>query len=932
MSSDPTASIDNTNVTTSFVTTYPDAGRSILKSHINDELWVITTEALRRYLVKEIEKARIYKQLPFYLLWLLCLTFLVILSGVANTAGYNTLYHLEQAHHHALEMPKFSEISAASDYWQWLRLTVQHLKNDFTQNVPLGFLLMRQYRVKKIAPFVPTCIPEDISRQIQASQFAPEWSDDDVSIEPFGPNGKWVANRDLPVQIDIPAVSTAYHTFSETDQAFPMLLDYNNNLTTLLKQIDEAEAGNWIDISTRVVIVDVLTYNPSTESFAINHLFVEFFASGSSASGSKAYPFVLNSFKTPLQRFVFVLDIGVVIGAVYLLGCVIYTVYLNKKIHVAWISVWEVFEVTIVVFVAISSTFRFMLWADGPRLAEESDVRSSSSPSVTMFVSLFEYGYRFERGNTYTGMTVTMAWLRFLRVLQHNSRLGVLSLTIKYAIGELFSLLVIFAVVLFGYALGCCTLYGADFRDLNSLSRSAGYLIRLLVSAEIGADWQELASIHPEWTWFYLGSFMVLSWLLLLNMVLAIVTGSFASVQAACGGKVADWSLHSLKRDLQRVRLSCGRKERISNMSVKKKVLAVVDGIAKRRGLKADVKAGEFITCCEGVLSEHEARRIFYQADKVPRILQPDEASDSETMGDHADLKELKDDDAQSSGADEQEGESVPPAVACELALVKEQLATLTSMLAAHPPPQAAPPEKKEEVQCTCTECGLSSLQWPYCPSNGQRHLAAMESLTRVSSILSNPPPSRRKAKKSRSPNTANLSFSKSLPTAAPKRISLADTPPRFPSSPLSPTGAGGDDSIVEGSWQSLSSKRPTLHILNGGEPPHSPSHTPSHTPSHASPTSSPRSVHHRQYSVPSPTSHCKECGESLNFGAVFCGGCGSAVDSHDRLDRRSHGHQGSVFSGLLSRMRQRNGAVAYSPEVEMASYPPSGTSYKLHT
>ncbi|KAJ9469219.1 Polycystin-2 [Diplonema papillatum] len=668
-------------------------------------VWVVSLRSLRNFLTRDYEKARTLRSLPIFLLWLTSLTVLIMISGVANPLAYNVLYHLEHAHYIELELEAWEHLSSPENFWDWCGTVTSRLwhQGPGQVNYPMGFFLIRQFRVAPAEISPPSIISPAYLTRVP-DHVLPEWSDGSASRKPYGPGGAWIPDADLADPISVLSVNTEFNSYDDPNDAFTIALSYLTDYADITAALAELKDEHFIDNATRVVIVDVLTYNPSVGSFAANHMYIEFFASGGSLSSHKAYPFRVYDLDSAGDRAIFALDCLAVLGLLFVLASLFKSVWVNKELGQMWISVWLLFEVVLVTFVAVCYSYRMWLWWVGPELQHDSGVAGASSPDRYMYTTLVEYGYRFERGSTFMALSVTMAWLRVLRILQHNDRLGVLSLTIKYAAGELFSLFVIFLVVLFGYSLGATALFGADFEDMSSLPSAMGYLCRLLVSAEVGSDWAALSQTHPEWVWVFMGSFMVLSWLIILNTVLAIVSGSFASVQAACGGKVASWSLESLYWDVVRMRRTlCGQGFCSASRAQtgRRKAIKLLNNEGKKHadGMKQDIPLEEWTELVSGIYNSSEARSIYERAEKDPRMkaIERDNDSTADSVTDRVSRMFTEGD------------------VRMQLMEIKDQIGVLQSSVHTNRVYRQNSPK--------CPVCGMSARDMPFCGRTGDRHV-----------------------------------------------------------------------------------------------------------------------------------------------------------------------------------------------------------------
>ena len=627
----------------------PSMQPTMIHRYNDENVAVVPLRSLKTFLVKDIERARSWGQTPVFVFWLLCITLLMLCSGIANPSSYNVLYQLESSHHKELETDLFHTVDTAPLFWSWLKQISKHLylRDVAPNNYPLGYILLRQFRVKNSTYSIPATISPSYYQKLPKSILS-DWDNDRVSSAPFGPNDIWITNEQKQKNggrtLNVLTVDTKYHSYDDPEKAFSVPLSFRWEYSRVVDEIDFLEKNNWIDEASRLVVVDIMTYNPAVGSFALNHMYIEFFASGSSLPITKAYPFQLLTLDSSMSKFLVALDAGVLLGAVLTCKHTLSSMWMNRKLGSQWLFVWDLFEGVMLFCLVVAYYFRIQLWLDGGELDDGDDQKSDE----TMYLDLTEYGYKFERASTFLAIVATMAWLRVLRIIQHNERLGVLSQTIRFASGELISLFFIYMSVLIAYSVGATALFGADFRQMSSIHASFGYLSRLTVSAEVGSDWDQLSDIHPQLLGPFLGSFMLLGWLILLNMVLAIVSGSFAMVQATQGGKKVSWSFTQLYEDVKKAKrdlFGSAICKRSKNGEQYKRVAAVqiirdkahksYDGYAK------ELTGDEWCELVTAIYTGHEAMSIYQRAEKEPRFLENEPLREDPGEDHDAELEEL---------------------------------------------------------------------------------------------------------------------------------------------------------------------------------------------------------------------------------------------------------------------------------------------------
>ena len=98
-----------------------------------------------------------------------------------------------------------------------------------------------------------------------------------------------------------------------------------------------------------------------------------------------------------------------------------------------------------------------------------------------------------------------------------------------------------------GYAITANLLYGSDIEDFKHFMQSLYTLLRSMVSGEV-EQLPEMVRVYKWESRFVVLTYQMLVWLVLLNMILAIISGAFVQVQEGMNTSSGDYSpMHTLK-------------------------------------------------------------------------------------------------------------------------------------------------------------------------------------------------------------------------------------------------------------------------------------------------------------------------------------------------------------------------------------------------
>eukprot|EP01065_Artemidia_motanka_P021068 TRINITY_DN250_c1_g1_i2.p1 TRINITY_DN250_c1_g1~~TRINITY_DN250_c1_g1_i2.p1 ORF type:complete len:748 (+),score=213.41 TRINITY_DN250_c1_g1_i2:1351-3594(+) len=329
--------------------------------------------------------------------------------------------------------------------------------------------------------------------------------------------------------------------------------------------LDELEAHNWVDTATRAVVFEFFLFSPELSfagpTFAHFTGFVESLVHGTTEASFQSAPFAIWSL-SGLGGFVFGIDVLLALVLLYFLLEFIQDLLRKRKLVWATgeslVGIWEVFEVLNLLTFTVTYVNRFKLWVLSRQLTDdgyfEEKVKEYGQcgnlcEQRVLFDSLSRYSDFAKVSSDFYAPSIIIAYIRLFKFLQHNQRLNVLSQTMSEAVDDLLGMLFIFGIILVGYSLAGALLFGAEIKDFSTLDKTMSYLTRVIFSGEVSL-WEDMKMASSLWTAPFLFTWMILCWLILLNMVLAVIAGSFSVIQEAMDKTQDRWRLPVVGRDL----------------------------------------------------------------------------------------------------------------------------------------------------------------------------------------------------------------------------------------------------------------------------------------------------------------------------------------------------------------------------------------------
>ncbi|RHZ27285.1 hypothetical protein DYB26_005286, partial [Aphanomyces astaci] len=138
-----------------------------------------------------------------------------------------------------------------------------------------------------------------------------------------------------------------------------------------------------------------------------------------------------------------------------------------------------------------------------------------------------------DRVDTINNLGATLALVSaaiVFKYLRLNTRLNMLWETLRLAARDLIAFVFIFMFVFFGYAIMGFLLFGTHSQDYRSLSDSLTACFQMLLGA---FDYSSLAAANPVMSGVFFFSFMILVFLIVVNMFVAILSEYYTLAQAA---------------------------------------------------------------------------------------------------------------------------------------------------------------------------------------------------------------------------------------------------------------------------------------------------------------------------------------------------------------------------------------------------------------
>ncbi|XP_022790315.1 polycystic kidney disease protein 1-like 2 [Stylophora pistillata] len=295
-------------------------------------------------------------------------------------------------------------------------------------------------------------------------------------------------------------------------------LDY-----TARRILQDLAKNEWIDRQTRVVLIEFTMFSVATNQLVDLVLYFEMIPSGFLGSFLRIEVIPMTksdsastiAYLTIKLLFAFFLGYYTVTECVraYRLKCA------NLKSIWRWLEMLQILSALSVVIISIEKEKRI------------TQALENLSKNPYAIVSFHDAIFWFQIENHMICIAVTIATLRFLRLLKFNRQIIILFLSMKKSVKPILSYAVVFFIVFTAFAHAGSLLFGQSVYLFSSFFRVIVLQFRIAVGAS--APRRELEGVHSRLAKLYMESFLFFTVVLLINFFVAILNDVHAESTSA---------------------------------------------------------------------------------------------------------------------------------------------------------------------------------------------------------------------------------------------------------------------------------------------------------------------------------------------------------------------------------------------------------------
>eukprot|EP01029_Cantina_marsupialis_P000404 TRINITY_DN10319_c0_g2_i1.p1 TRINITY_DN10319_c0_g2~~TRINITY_DN10319_c0_g2_i1.p1 ORF type:complete len:1161 (+),score=355.17 TRINITY_DN10319_c0_g2_i1:100-3582(+) len=293
-----------------------------------------------------------------------------------------------------------------------------------------------------------------------------------------------------------------------------------------LAKIQELKANRWIDLGTRLIVIDASLYNAMLDSYLTIRLAIEFSPTGGTIPRPRISIVPLNRYSSTE---------GFILGFLEFVLCcfvVFYTVQelrelSNEGFKQYFSSLWNAIDIANLVVFYLVIILR-LYWLDLAHgilgfVDPIPSVNPLEIPRLFPVVKVIEWEYII---NAFNGW---LMWFKVFKYAQVSKRMSFLLRMLGHASADIFFFCAMFIIIFVGFAQAGYLAFSVDVADFRTIWMSLLTLFRSIMG---DLDYVSLRDANAIFGPFFYIFFYVIVLLILLNVFLAILNDAYAEVRS----------------------------------------------------------------------------------------------------------------------------------------------------------------------------------------------------------------------------------------------------------------------------------------------------------------------------------------------------------------------------------------------------------------
>ena len=347
-----------------------------------------------------------------------------------------------------------------------------------------------------------------------------------------------------------------------------LVADLGYDIRTAKQVISGLQEDIWINRRTRIVLLELVTFQPSTNLFAFTRYTFESLPTGGVMPSYRIDPISFYGSSNSVNQAIF---IGCYVLIVLILIFSIYTEIRElRKLGVKYFKdVWNVIELAFISF-TIATIVIFFFKSEYTRLLIEKVQENPYARMSFDFVALWT-----DIESVFLALVIFLATMKFLRILKFNKHITIMAKSISISKGPMISYSIVFTVVLMAFAQMGHMVFGRSAYMFSTFTRALVNIFEMILGK--GTNYDELESINRFFGPFFIFFYFFSMTIFLMNFFMAILNDSFTDAREILEREptedshvadfIGEYAVTMLKEVADELRRASGRKRRYSQQA-----------------------------------------------------------------------------------------------------------------------------------------------------------------------------------------------------------------------------------------------------------------------------------------------------------------------------------------------------------------------------
>jgi hypothetical protein len=487
---------------------------------------------LTLYMRAELAKMRHMFSLSFYVLCTSLLIALLCTHRVSFLSSNAPLYFQLEVEH-VFNAKGFRQLQQPTDFYVWLRTALVDTAAKFNNGSSMRIL--DTISIRQLRDGLQSCDNLDRHTDGVDPLTLSAMHDDScvVSVDgaapsSFGTNGSFVLATSTNL-VGFNHVADFYDMIDmNRDRTYQFTLQINGSAAPVLtEQVDFLQTNEFIDNLTAMVAMDTVVLFPQNDILVVATFIIEVTTTG--MFSVKASTDTFKFFTT--DKGVVAIDVFIFLSftlVLLLLAIDVHERYATQPQHktstqlvvrvLRSVGPWELCTLVLIGSILAVTSMRFDLW----RVSSSNINNSVGNEAFNVCVQTFQ---KYQRIYEIYCVCLVLVAFRLFYSFRYISGLNKLTNTLRDAAPDLLRIFSLWVVLLVIFAIAGCMIFGRDIFGFRTFMQSISFLTTTLISAELPDDvYREMLRTQGAVADAYLVALFVIFWLVLLNLVIAIIT------------------------------------------------------------------------------------------------------------------------------------------------------------------------------------------------------------------------------------------------------------------------------------------------------------------------------------------------------------------------------------------------------------------------